>query len=368
MRKRITRIPGLVDVHVHMREPGDVHKEDWSTGSAAALAGGITTILAMPNTKPAIVDLPSFELASALAQKGSRCDYGLFVGGGVDNAESLAQLAAPSAALKMYLNATFGQLKLDEVSSWRSHFLHWPRGRPICVHAEGTTLSAVLFLALAYKRHLHVCHVSSRTEIELIAEAKRLGGNITCEVCPHHLYFSLQELKKRMPNCGRCDVRPRLQTDDDVKALWEHLGDIDIFASDHAPHTPAEKDGKTFVPGFPGIEYMLPLLLNCVHKGLLTLDDVITRMYTNPAKIFNLPLDPIDQTYVEVDLDETWVIPSDGGYSKAHWTPYAGVEVTGKVLRTVMRGKEVFSLEKGVTGPEGEGQDVRKRNPRSSKL
>ncbi len=116
------RLPGLIDPHVHMREPGALHKEDWDSGTAAALAGGFTTVLAMPNTKPPIFDADTLELSLAAARTKARCDYGQFLGAGPDNADTAARLASRSAGLKMYLDMTFGQLRLDDMSLWMPHF------------------------------------------------------------------------------------------------------------------------------------------------------------------------------------------------------------------------------------------------------
>lgn len=148
--RRLVQIPGLIDVHVHVREPGQIHKEDWDTCTCAALSGGITVIGAMPNTNPAITDAESFELVSSLASQKARCDYGIYFGASSTNATSVSKLATKSLALKMYLNHTFTTLKLDSLGAWDEHFQNWPRDIPICCHAEGSTMAAVLLVCFFF--------------------------------------------------------------------------------------------------------------------------------------------------------------------------------------------------------------------------
>lgn len=191
---------------------------------------------------------------------------------------------------------------LANTSVWLEHFRNWDSDRPICVHAEGDALAAVLYIQSITSKKLHVCHVSTRSDIELIKIAKaRVGGNlITCEAAPHHLFgVGAQTDTFR-------SVKPPLGNNDDMKALWENMGIIDCFATDHAPHTSEEKCCHR-CPGFPGLETALPLLLTAVHDGRLTLDDIVLRYHTNPKRIFGLPDQP--DTYVDIDPDFEWVIP-----------------------------------------------------------
>ena len=136
------KIPGLTDIHVHLREPGATHKEDWDTGTAAALAGGFTTVLAMPNTQPPITDAESFRLALAAAGSKARCDYAQYLGAGPENSAAIFPLAEDAAGLKMYLDQTYGPLRLDDLAAWMAHFETWPRNLPLAAHAEGSHLAA----------------------------------------------------------------------------------------------------------------------------------------------------------------------------------------------------------------------------------
>ncbi|KAI3364532.1 hypothetical protein L3Q82_011323 [Scortum barcoo] len=350
----LVRLPGLIDVHVHLREPGATHKEDFSSGTAAALAGGVTMVCAMPNTSPAITDPNTLALVQKLAKAGCRCDYALYVGAASDNAAVLPSIASQAAGLKMYLNDTYSTLKMDNVSLWMEHFEKWPKQMPIVAHAEKQTVAAILMVAQLYQRPVHICHVAKKEEILIIRAAKQKGIQVTCEVAPHHLFLCEDNVADI--GDGRAQVRPMLGTNEDMEALWENLDIIDCFATDHAPHSVEEKNGEHPPPGYPGLETMLPLLLTAVSDGRLTLDDIIRRLYDNPRRIFNLPVQ--ENTYVEVDLEQEWVIPQAMQFTKSKWTPFQGMKVKGKVRRVVLRG-EVAYIDGQVLVPPGYGEDVK---------
>jgi carbamoyl-phosphate synthase/aspartate carbamoyltransferase/dihydroorotase len=360
MKKQI-QIPGLIDVHVHLREPGATHKEDWDSGTASALAGGVTTVLAMPNTTPSITTVHAFQLAQQAAKTKSRCDYGQYLGAGPANSQEIALLADQAAGLKMYLDSTFGDLRLDEMTLWEEHFKCWPKDTPIAVHAEQRTLAAAILMASLYKRPVHICHVSRKEEILIIKKAQEQGINVTCEVAPHHLFLREEDIPAL--GTGRSEVRPVLATKEDQAALWENLDVIDCFATDHAPHTLEEKDSDNPPPGFPGVETALPLLLTAVDQGRLSLEDIVTRMHTNPRKIFNLPDQP--ETFVEIDMNEIWEIKASNLHSRCGWTPFEGFQVKGKVIQVVLRGLEAFAGGQVLAQP-GSGKSVRRSNINSA--
>lgn len=184
------KLPGLIDPHVHVREPGQTHKEDWDTVTQAALAGGVTMILAMPNTKPPIFDNSTLDLALSAAKGKARCDYAQFLGAGPDNADIAASLAPKAAGLKMYLDSTFGELRLDDMTLWQPHFEKFPKEYPIVLHSESRTMAAGILFAAIYDRPVHIAHVSLKEEILLVKAAKERGIKVTCEVCPHHLFLT----------------------------------------------------------------------------------------------------------------------------------------------------------------------------------
>jgi carbamoyl-phosphate synthase/aspartate carbamoyltransferase/dihydroorotase len=353
------KLPGLIDPHVHLREPGGTHKEDYDSGTSAALAGGITIVLAMPNTKPPIFDAKTLDLALNAAKDKARCDYGQFVGAGPDNAdwEKHTEVAAQSAGLKMYLDSTFGELRLDDMTLWQPHFQNWPKTMPIVAHSESRSMAAAILFAAIYDRPVHIAHISLKEEVLLIKAAKERGIKVTCEVCPHHLFLSKDDIPSiSNGHPGRGEVRPRLATRKDVDALWENLDVIDCFATDHAPHTIEEKDSSNPPPGFPGLETILPLLFTAISESRLTIPGLIEKMYTNPKRIFNLPDQP--ETWVEVDESATYEVKASEQFTRCGWTPFEGWKVKGKVRKVVLRGRTAFEDGK-ILAPAGYGRNIR---------
>jgi carbamoyl-phosphate synthase/aspartate carbamoyltransferase/dihydroorotase len=255
----------------------------------------------------------------------------------------------------MYLDQTFGPLRLDDMVLWMEHFKQWPKNLPIVAHAEARTMAAVILLAAIYDRPIHIAHVSLRQEILLIRAAKEKGIQVTCEVTPHHLFLS--EIDIPLIGVGRSEVRPRLASLTDQAALWENLEVIDCFATDHAPHSLEEKSGENPPPGFPGLETAMPLLLTAVHAGQLTINDLILRMVNKPREIFHIPEQP--ETWVEVDPDEEWEIRAASNFTRCRWTPFEGRKVRGRVNRVVLRGKEVYRDGQVLAQP-GSGKNIRK--------
>lgn len=382
------QLPGLVDAHVHLREPGYTHKEDFYTGTAAALAGGVTTVLDMPNTVPPTATPERLAEKMALAAAHAVCDVGIFVGATSSDLDAYLPAAQHACGLKIYVNDTFGSLRIDDLGSLHRLFRTWaeradevggwrgeeergeeaerrgseeqrdedrtsdstPRLGPIAVHVEDLMVPVCLYLSDLYGVPLHIVHVSRRSEIELIRAAKDRGSRVTCEASPHHLFLSTADL----PRLGaRGDMRPRLATPDDVAALWENLAVIDIFATDHAPHTLAEKASETPPPGVPGVETMLPLLLTAVHAGRLTVEEIVERCFHAPRRVYGLPDQP--QTTVDVDVDAQYTLRDQDMITKAGWTPFAGMPVFGRVERVTLRGRVVYE-DGAVLAQPGSGQ------------
>ena len=392
------KIPGLIDPHVHLRAPGGEQKEGFRTGTQAALAGGFTTLLAMPNTKPPLVSLEAFHVAQNLSQKQSLCDVFLYAGASENFVPELEALALEAVGLKVYMNQTFGDLRLTGLAALTRVVAAWPRSKPICFHAEGESIAAAIGLAASFKRSVHICHVSRRDEIELIARAKQSGLQVTCEVTPHHLFLTEADAKALGPFGG---MRPLLASQADQDALWEAIasGVVDCIGSDHAPHTRWEKlgyqseaewqlacsqeegkkrdcfasearndederpgglhecgsglpygnsrfenkakDRKPSPPGVPALESTLPLMLTAVAEGRLSLERAIELMYHAPRRIFNLPEQP--ESWVEIDPDARYTFPDHILYTKCGWSPFEGRQMQGRVLKTVYKGRLAYS-------------------------
>lgn len=337
--KTLLRLPGLADVHVHLRVPGGEHKEDFFTGTAAAVAGGFTTILAMPNTNPPLITTETLHAVQQQAQAAALCDVHFYAGASPDSLDELPALAQDAVGLKLYADQTYGPLRVDDLATLLSCFQTWPRAKPLAMHAEGRTIAVGIGLAAAFGRSVHFCHVSRADEIALIAQAKAHGLPVTCEVTPHHLFLTEADAARLGP-LG--DMRPRLATQSDAAALWAHLDTtVDCVATDHAPHTLAEKRGPDAPPGVPGLETALPLLLTAVAEGRLSMERLVALLAHNPRRIFNLPAQP--ETWVEVDPTARYTLSDAGLFTKCGWTPFAGMPVQGKIRRVQLRGKIIFA-------------------------
>jgi len=330
----ILELPGLVDVHVHLRQPGGEHKEDIRSGSAAALAGGVTTILDMPNTTPPLIDGVTLESKRTLIGQHALCDVGSYIGATETNAPEAASLADRAPGLKIYLDQTYGPLRMRSLSALLAHFRTWPAERPIAVHAEGLSAAVAIGLARSFGRRLHLCHVSRADEIALVRAAKASGAVLTCEVTPHHLFLTEADARRLGPYG---DMRPVLATEADVAALWANLEVIDCIATDHAPHTRSEKEGELAPPGVPGLETMLPLLLTAVYEGRLTRERLVELTHEAPIRIFGLPTQA--HTRVLVEADARLTLRTEDLHTKCGWTPFEGMSVRGKVRQVYLRGQ-----------------------------
>ena len=337
MKSNLIRLPGLVDVHVHLREPGGTQKEDFFTGTQAALAGGFTQILDMPNNIPPTTSPQAVEDKVTRAKERIWCDLGFNFGAARQSAKYFKNIYHKAFGLKVYMNQTTGTLLVEKSKDRKNIFKTWTSVLPIMVHAMGKTLEDAIVLAYKYKKAIHVCHVTA-DQIIPIKKAKSKGLNITCEVCPHHLFLDKNIIKK-IGNLGL--MQPPLMEKQDQEKLWANIDQIDMISTDHAPHTLEEKyDQSSPKFGVPGLETALPLMLSAVDKGKLTLERLIEMMSTNPKKIFSLPDQP--NTYIEVDLSKKYQISNKGLFTKCAWTPFEGMQAGGKVVKVVIRGKTVF--------------------------
>lgn len=346
----IIKLPGLIDVHVHLREPGATQKEDFQTGTKAAIAGGFTTVLDMPNNPIATITPERLQEKIDLAEGRVFCDVGFHFGAGPESIQYFSQVKDKVFGLKVYMNQTTGDLLMEDEEILEKVFSSWPKDKIVMVHAEGETLQKAVALSKKFGNRLHVCHVSLAKEVELIKKAKVDGLQITCEASCHHL-FLIDKDQERLGPFGI--MKPPLPSKEDQDALWIAIkdGTIDLIASDHAPHTKEEKENSEKAPfGVPGLETTLPLLLTAVNEGRLTIERLIELCHTNPKRIFGIT----DQaeTYVEIETIP-YTLDANHLFTKCGWTPFAGMKVKGKIKKVVLRGQVVFDGET-VFGPFGE--------------
>jgi dihydroorotase (multifunctional complex type) len=378
-------LPGLIDAHVHLREPGGEHQEDLISGTRAALANGITTVLGMPNTSPPTIDAPSLTNVISLAAKKAVCDYGFFVGATPNNAVEAATLA-DAIGLKMYMGSSTGSLLVSSFGAQYTHFKTYPPQRPIAVHAEDESAmqwfarqgqrrppicamldtARALVLAEYLGRRVHICHLSTVYELKLVQAAKARGVPATCEVAPHHLFLTDEATWKLGP---LAKMNPPLRSAAERDALWDNLPWIDAIASDHSPHTLEEKQaGVAAAPaGVPGLDTMLPLLLTAVSQGRMLLADLVRLTSTGPARIFGLAhkghIAPgYDADLVLVNPETQWTIANDSLWTKCGWTPFSGWRVKGRVEKVYLRGRLAYANGDVLVEP-GYGKSIKIAEP-----
>ncbi len=379
-------LPGVIDAHVHFRSPGHEEKEDWESGSRAALMGGVTTVFDMPNTNPQTVTIEALEQKRALARAKSHVNFGMFFGGTGHNLEEIKKVKG-IVGVKVYMGATTGQT-VDETSEFMEKLLRdlfESTEKIIAIHAEDEELikkhsetyksdiapeihslirndsvalaasKRAVHLAKKYGGNLHICHMSTKKELELLSKYPE----VTCEVTPHHLFFTVGDYA-RLENFIK--VNPPVRSKNDVDALWEGVrnGLVSFVATDHAPHLVAEKQrGYWDAPaGVPGVEFALPLMLDAVNNGRLSLGDVARLMCEGPATVYGIRgkgflKEGYDADITVVDMDISREVLDKDVVSKCGWTPYAGMTLRGWPVMTfvggvlMMEGREIVSGNKG---------------------
>lgn len=335
----LVRLPGLIDPHVHLREPGATHKEDFETGSRAAVAGGFTFIIDMPNNDPPTISVARLEAKVALAKEKSVCGIGFHYGTDGRNTSTFEEAARHPRVygLKVYFDPTTGNLMVEDRALLDEIFGAWVSQKPILVHAEGEKLALALELATRYSRRLHVCHISQARQLELVRAARTAGASVTAGVCPHHLWLTAEA---REALHGFAVMKPPLEHPVDQEALWEGLRDrtIDLIETDHAPHTRAEKTATPPPFGVPGLETALGLTLRGVSEGRLPADAVATVLSDRAAEIFAVPQAP--ETYIEIDPTAPYTIAGPL-QTKCGWSPFHGWRAFGRPLRVVIDGRDL---------------------------
>ncbi|MCS7115562.1 MAG: dihydroorotase family protein [Nitrososphaerota archaeon] len=389
--KGLLVLPGLIDVHVHLRDEGKAYKEDFYSGTAAAAAGGITTVLDMPNNNPVTMSAETLKNRMKAAEKKVLVNVG-FYSEFPQMLQEISQIMKEGAvAFKLFMGEQVGGLNVEDDLAIKEAFINVGRKTPIAVHAEDKILvknaekrlrsegcndveaflkahseeaevkaiQRVVAITKKTGTHVHFCHLSSEEGLKAVAEAKKAGLPVTCEATPHHLFLSVEDLKRLG---GLALTVPPVREKHHAETLWRGVkaGLVDLIASDHAPHALDEKNASDIwqvKTGIPGLETTLPLLLNEVNNGRLTIADIVRLTAENPARIFHLKdrgslKEGGRADFVVVDLKRKHVIEAAKFYSKAKYSPFNGVSVRGKPVKTFVGGKLVMDDDEIVAEAE----------------
>ncbi len=353
----LVRLVGTLDPHVHLRGMEWAHKGDFATETAAAVAGGYTAVLDMPNTPPSTTDGPGLARKLSELARNARCDYGVWLGAHPTrqlSAPELARLAPGVCGIKLYCGHTTGGLTIT-ASQMDQQVASWPGPGVLAAHAEGDMVGKFLRSLRRHGKRGHLCHVDTARAVAEVARHKRWGTAVTAGVTPHHLFLTDQDLSLLGP---RGVMKPALGTSADRDALWEGLrnGVIDVVESDHAPHTGEEKDGAPTPFGVPGLETTIPLLFTAVGEERLSVERAADLVSSEPRRIFGLDPHP-PGTYTLVDTGARRTIGSDDLYTLCGWTPFSGMEVRSVIRKVVIGGRVVFE-DGEVLAPPGSGSNL----------
>ena len=375
--------PGMIDDQVHFREPGLTHKANIETESKAAVAGGITSFIEMPNTKPQTTTVEKLEEKFAIAAETAYANYSFMFGGTNDNLDEILKVNPKTVAgLKLFLGSSTGNMLVDDPEVLEKIFSS--TNMVISVHCEDETtirenlkkakatygddipmemhpvirseeacyLSSSQAIVLAEKTgaRLHVFHLSTAKETELFTNKIPLKDKkITSEVCIHHLWFSDKDYKTKG---SRIKWNPAVKTKADRDGLWKALLDdrIDVIATDHAPHTSEEKDNKytTAPSGGPLVQHAFVALLECYHKGKISLEKIVEKTAHNPAILFDVEKRGyIKEGYyadlVIADLNSPWTVNKDNILYKCAWSPFEGSTFKSRITHTFINGQLVYN-------------------------
>ena len=393
-------LPGAIDVHVHFRDPGYPDKEDFASGTAAAAFGGVTTVFDMPNTIPPTGTAEILAAKQAMAAARAHVDFGLYGLLGEDTIEHVPDLVKGGViGFKLYMGNTFGKIPSPSTGAMLEAFeVVAPTGKRISLHAETNSImerrqerltaagrrdplahiasrpavvaveavSRAAILSEWTGARIHILHISSAEELRPLREAKARGVDITGETCPHYLLLSADDYHTM---AGIIRVNPPVRERRNQEPLWDALNDgtIDLIATDHAPHTPEEKTRNDIWAvdcGFPGVETQMPLMLNEVNNGRMSISDYVRKSAFNPARIFGLyphkgAISPgSDADLALVDLARDHVIADAALQSRSKISPWNGRRIKGLPLHTLVRGRFVMKNRTLVEGTRGWGRSV----------
>jgi len=387
-------LPGLIDDQVHFREPGLTHKACIRTESRAAVAGGITSFIEMPNTNPQTTTIEALEDKFATAKKDSLANYSFMFGGTNDNFEEVARLDKTKVAgLKLFLGSSTGNMLVDDEAVLRkifsstdlvisvhcedeptikanlaSHIAEYGEDIPIEKHPiirshEACYLSSSKAIALAKETgaRLHVFHLSTAKETELFDNSIPLAEKkITAEVCVHHLWFTADDYAEKGTHIK---WNPAVKNTEDRNALWEALNDdrIDVLATDHAPHTLAEKSNTyTSAPsGGPLVQHALLALLTAVRQGKISLEKLVQKACHNPAILFQVEnrgyiKEGFQADLVLVDLEKKTTVTKNNLLYQCGWSPFEGTTFEASIEKTWVNGQLVYDQGEIIESGAGE--------------
>jgi dihydroorotase len=393
-------LPGAIDVHVHFRDPGYPHKEDFASGTAAAAFGGVTTVFDMPNTIPPTGTAEVLAAKQKMAAEKAHVDFGLY---GLLGEDTIAHVPAlidgGVIGFKLYMGNTFGKIPSPSTGATLEAFeTVAPTGKRISLHAETNSImerretqlraagrtealahiasrpavvaieavSRAALLAEWTGARIHVLHISSAEELRPLREAKARGVDITGETCPHYLMLSTDDYARLG---GVIRVNPPVREARNQEPLWAAVADrtIDLIATDHAPHAIEEKtrnDIWTVDCGFPGVETQMPLMLTAVNAGRMSICDYVRLACAAPAKIWGLSptkgaIQPgADADIALIDLAREWTIDDAKLQSRAKITPWNGRRVQGLPVHTLVRGRFVMRDRQLMPEKRGWGRSV----------
>ena len=348
-------MPGVIDVHTHMREPGITYKENFTTGSRACAKAGITTFYDMPNTIPTTTTLENLLEKKKLASEKAIVNFGFHFGGSKnDNVEEIKKVLSSGEAntVKIFMNVTTGEMLIEDDEILKKVFKN---SKLVLVHAENEMIDKAIELNKNCGKGLYVCHIPSENELKKVINAKKNNElntkehPIYAEVTPHHLFLNTEIRESTERNKMLLRMKPELREKSDNEFLWEAInrGEIDTIGTDHAPHLISEKLEKiTF--GMPGVETSLALMINAFNEGRISLEMIQKLMCENPAKIMKIEKrGKLEEGFfadiIVVDTQKEWIVAVDDTIeSKCGWTPYENWELKGKNILTIVNGEIVY--------------------------
>lgn len=374
-------IPGLIDDQVHFREPGLTHKGNIYTESMAAVAGGVTSYMEMPNTVPNAITIKELEKKYDIGQKNSFGNFSFYLGASNDNLEEVKRLDRNNiCGVKIFMGSSTGNMLVDREKALNDIFKfseaiitthcedeftiqknlkkaqekygdnipfsqhHIIRSREACYKSSSHAIS----LAQEHNAKLHILHISTKEELELFEKIPLKNKNITCEACLHHMWFSNSDYDELG---SRIKWNPAIKTSEDRKAIIKALneGVIDVIATDHAPHTKEEKLGKyTNVPsGGPLIQYSLPILLEMNRNNKISIEKIVEKTSHNVAELFQIK----ERGYIRegyfaditlFDLKSQTYVNENNILSKCKWSPFENTSFNSKIIHTIVSGNHIY--------------------------